>query len=150
MGGRTEGFKTYHKCREKEKIFMYDVVSFYPTVNSLDDYAVGFNRYVNNLKVEDIINGKFFGLVKVDITPPKDLRVPVFPKRTDGKLLFHLSEMKENAFTSVELRLALKKGYKITKIYSALEYRKYTGLMKDYAEFFLEMKIQNNKHDTKE
>ena len=37
FGGRTEGFKTYHKCSEKEKIFYYDVVSLYPTVNSLDD-----------------------------------------------------------------------------------------------------------------
>ena len=115
FGGRTEGFKTYHKCEGKEKIFYYDVVSLYPTVNALDNYAVGFNRYVNNLKVEDISSGKFFGLAKVDITPPKDLHIPVLPDNSDGKLLFHLNEMKEKTFTSAELKLALKLGYKIDK-----------------------------------
>jgi hypothetical protein len=54
--------------------------------------------------------------------------------------------MYNKTLTSVELKLALQKGYKITKIHSALEYEKYTGLMKDYVEFFLKMKIQNNKH----
>ena len=125
-------------------------MSLYPTVNALDDYAVGFNRYVNNLKAEDIASGKFFGLAKVDITPPKDLYIPVLPDNSGGKLLFHLNEMKEKTFTSVELKLALSLGYKIDKIYSALQYRKHTGLMKDYVEFFLKMKIQNNKHYTAE
>ena len=41
--GRTEGFKVHHKCQPGEKMFYYDVVSLYPTVNSLDDYALGFN-----------------------------------------------------------------------------------------------------------
>ena len=54
--------------------------------------------------------------------------------------------MYNKTLTSVELKLALQKGYKISKIHSALEYEKYTGLMKDYVEFFLKMKIQNNKH----
>ena len=150
FGGRTEGFKTYHKCNDKEKIFYYDIVSLYPTVNALDDYAVGFNRYVNNLQVNDIISGKFFGLVKVDISPPKDLYIPVLPDNSQKKLLFHLNYMEEKTFTSVELQLALKLGYEIKKIYSALEYKKYTGLMKDYVEFFLKIKIQNNKHYTPE
>ena len=67
----------------------------YPTVNALDDYAVGFNRYVNNLQVNDIISGKFFGLVKVDISPPKDLYIPVLPDNSQKKLLFHLNYMEE-------------------------------------------------------
>ena len=113
FGGRTEGFKTYHKCNDKEKIFYYDIVSLYPTVNALDDYAVGFNRYVNNLQVNDIISGKFFGLVKVDISPPKDLYIPVLPDNSQKKLLFHLNYMEEKTFTSVELQLALKLGYEI-------------------------------------
>jgi len=53
FGGRTECFKRYVKCKDKQKIFYYDVVSLYPTVNALDDYAVGFRRYtemsVNNI-----------------------------------------------------------------------------------------------------
>ncbi len=132
FGGRTEGFKSYYKCKENEKIFYYDIVSLYPTVNALDDYAIGFSKYVNNLKADDILNGKFFGLAKVDITPPKKLYIPVLPDNSNGKLLFHLNEMKEKTFSSIELQLALKNGYKITKIYSALAYQKYKGLMKNY------------------
>ena len=79
----------------------YDVVSLYPTVNAIDDYAVGFNRYVNNLKVEDITSGKFFGLVKVDITPHKDLYVHILPQRAENKLLFRLNDMKGVTFTSI-------------------------------------------------
>ena len=52
--------------------------------------------------------------------------------------------MKEKTFSSVELQLALKMGYKI-KIHSALEYKKYKGLMKEYVEMFLKMKIENYK-----
>jgi hypothetical protein len=39
----------------------------------------------------------------------------------------------------------LQHGYKI-KIHSALQFNKHTGLMKDYVEFFLKMKFENNEH----
>ena len=148
FGGRTEGFKSYHKCSPGQKIFYYDVVSLYPTVNALDYYAVGFNRYVN-ITAQDILDEKFFGVAKVDITPPKDLYIPVLPDNSDKKLLFHLNPMKNKTFSSIELKYALEKGYTI-KIHSALEYSRYKGLMKDYVEFFLKMKIENNEHYTPE
>jgi len=43
-------------------------------------------------------------------------------------------------FASVELKLALQKGYKITKIHSAIEYEKYTGLMK-ICRIFYKLKL---------
>ncbi len=151
FGGRTEGFKSYHKCKKSHRIFYFDVVSLYPTVNALDFYAVGFSKYVTTT-VDDIRSGKFFGLAKVDIEPPKQLYVPVLPdnkyKGNEGKLLFHLDAMTEKTFTSIELKYALELGYKITKIHSAMEYRKYQGLMKEYVEKFLKIKIENNKHYT--
>ena len=103
FGGRTEGFKTYAKCNEHEKIFYFDVTSLYPTVNALDDYAVGFGRYVKT-SVEDIRSGKFFGLAQVDITPPKDLDVPLLLDNSNGSLLFHLNELKQKTFPSIELK----------------------------------------------
>ena len=109
FGGRTEGFKSYHKCGKGQKIFYLDVVSLYPTVNALDDYAVGFNRYVR-ITVEDIKSGKFFGVAKVDITPPKKLYVPVLPDNSDGKLLFLLNNLENKTFSSVELQYALEKA----------------------------------------
>ena len=50
-------------------IIYFDVTSLYPTVNALDDYAVGFKKYVE-ITVDDIMSGELFGIAKVDITPP--------------------------------------------------------------------------------
>ena len=63
FGGRTEGFKRYHKCKGKEVILVCDVSSLYPTVNALDDYAVGFKRCVIT-NVDDIRSGNFSGWQK--------------------------------------------------------------------------------------
>jgi hypothetical protein len=95
FGGRTEAFKSYFKCNDNQKIHYVDVVSLYPTVNALDTYAVGFKRFVNvsnkDAFIEKIRSGEFVGVAKVDITPPRDLYLPVLPDNSDGKLLFHLN-----------------------------------------------------------
>ena len=143
MGGRTEAFKSYLKCDLNEKIRYVDYVSLYPTVNALDDYAVGFPKYVN-ITPNDILNDSFIGLVKCDVKPPKDLYLPVLPDNSDGKLLFHLNDMYEKTWASVELKVALEKGYEITKIHSAVAYKRFKGLMKDYVGNFIKMKIENS------
>jgi hypothetical protein len=143
FGGRTEAFKSYHKCNENQKIYHYDVVSLYPTVNALDDYAIGFKKYVK-IEQEDILKDRFFGVAKVDITPPKDLYIPVLPDNSDGKLLFHLNPLIGKTYSSVELKRALEKGYTITRIYSAQEYKRHTGLMKKYVETFIKLKVENS------
>ena len=64
------------------------------------------------------------------------------------KLLFSLDEMKGKTFASVELKKALEVGHTITGIYSALQYKKYNGLMKDYVAHL--MNIENSgKNDTR-
>ena len=65
----------------------------YPSVNALDDYAVGFSKYVN-ITSDDILKDKFFGVVKCDVIPPEKLYIPILPDNEDCKLLFHLSEIK--------------------------------------------------------
>lgn len=40
--GRAEVFQMYKKCGKGEHIFYFDVISLYPTVNALGDYAVGY------------------------------------------------------------------------------------------------------------
>ena len=49
-------------------------------------------------------------MAKLDITPPPDLRIPVLPDNSNGKLLLHLNPMKEKTFTSIEAKKALEKG----------------------------------------
>ena len=84
----------------REQIHYRDVVSLYPTVNALGDYATNFASYVDTTP-EDIESGKFIGIVKLDITPPPDLGIPVLPEAVNGKLLLHLTPLKEKTFTSV-------------------------------------------------
>ena len=76
---------------------------------------------------KDILDGSFFGIAKIDITPPEGLYVPVLPQNLDNKLMFHLNEMTQCTWSSVELKRALEKGYVITKIHSALEYENIMG-----------------------
>ena len=49
FGGRTECFKSFVKCEGSQKILSFDVCSMYPSVNALDDYAVGFKNIINQL-----------------------------------------------------------------------------------------------------
>ena len=58
--------------------------------------------------------------------------------------------MYNKIFTSAELKLAIEKGYKVTKVHSFQQFEKYEGLMKQYVSFFLKIKIENNKHYTPE
>jgi hypothetical protein len=95
------------------------------------------------------LKDKFFGIAKVDMIPPKDLYIPVLPDNSNGKLLFHLNPLIGKTYSSVELKRALEKGYTITKIYSALEYKRYTGLMKNYVEKFIKLKVENSGAKTK-
>ena len=94
----------------------------YPSVNALDDYAVGFKKYYKPT-VDEIMNDSFIGIVKCEVIPPKNLYLPVLPERVKGpngveKLMFHLNPM-----TGVWARLK--------------------GLMKPYVERFLKMKTCN-------
>ena len=58
--------------------------------------------------------------------------------------------MKSKTSASIELKLAVEKGYKIDKLHAALKYNRYDGLMKKYVEFSLAMIIKNTKAYTQE
>jgi hypothetical protein len=64
FGGRTEGFKRHVTCKDDQKIFGFDVVSFYPIVNASDDYAVVYGRYVK-ITLDDILNDRFLVLLQL-------------------------------------------------------------------------------------
>ena len=96
--------------------------------------------------MEEILNGTFIGIVKCETTPPNNLYIPVLPcreKAADGseKLMFHLKPTK-SVWASVELKLAIQKGYKLN-ILAGYKYEPVTGLMKEYVEKFLKIKTCN-------
>lgn len=155
FGGRTNACK----LRVTGKKLRYiDVVSLYPTVMFYDRYPVGHpikidspRRYAYN----------WFGLVKCRVLPPAGLYHPVLPVKLD-KLVFPLCaacavekcrqcrhDVNERAltgtWTTIEMRRALGKGYKIMNIYSVWHFPKTsTDLFRGYVKDFLKIKLETS------
>ena len=110
----------------------------------------------------------YFGIIKVKVLPPTNLRIPALPTRIDGKLYFSLcrtcAELKlkscdhkldnerafEGTYVSLELYEAVKHGYQILQIYEVWHYEqniqydknnKTGGLFTDYQNNAMEKKI---------
>lgn len=149
MGGRTGPHCLLEKATKERKISVYDIISLYPKVMYSTEYPIGIpdiirptvtERNVQWIKPEQI---PYRGLLKVRITPPKGLKIPVLPLRIDDRLLF-LScyrcarqfktantrknhkcthSDKERAFVStvthIELQEALNRGYKVDRFHRA-------------------------------
>lgn len=67
----------------------------------------------------------FFGIIMVDVHPPNNLYHPVLPHfdEQQKKCCFSLEPLIGQTFCSVELQIAIKKGYTVTKIYRADRYK---------------------------
>ena len=92
FGGRTEGFRTYHKTSSDEKIHYVDIRSLYPKVLR-DSKFPSKHPEVYSCLTHDL--GKvtdYFGICKVKILAPKTLWLLLLPYRSKktGKLTFSL------------------------------------------------------------
>ncbi|XP_040190087.1 uncharacterized protein LOC120921636 [Rana temporaria] len=131
-GGRTNAIKFYHKAEEDETIKYYDFTSLYPFINKTKAYPKGHPKiiYKDFGSIE-----QYFGIAKVKVNPPRRLFFPVLPVKLNNKLLFplcytcasdsqpepctHSDEERSltGTWCTVELKLAVEKGYKIVQIY---------------------------------
>lgn len=141
MGGRTGVCKLYHKVKDGEKIFYNDVTSLYPYINKYKKYPIGVPNILVGADLDGINVFNIDGLLKVDILPPKRLYHPVLGIKMHNKLIFSLcytctkdiniekcchtpeERMLHGTYVADELRLAVRKGYVIRKIYEAWEYQ---------------------------
>ena len=148
-------------------------MSLYPWVNFSAKYPVGIpeiirpiKKEVNWLKPEDI---PYEGILKVRVIPPKNLKFPVLPVHVEEMMLFPLcctcakkrsdgfkfkwdaescehSDVERsctNEYTSVELKKALEKGYKIDRFYRGYHYKNWDeNLFKHYVRKFLKIKVE--------
>src|SRR2546426_2704794 len=142
FGGRTNASKLYHKCTEGERIMYKDIVSLYPYVLFAKDYPLSHPkiRFPHDRDFDKSLK-KYFGLVMCTVLPPANLYFPVLPWRQgDGeKLLYTLCRtcvlektgtcthtMDERSltgiWTTVEMKKAMKKGYKILDTYCVYDY----------------------------
>jgi hypothetical protein len=80
----------------------------------------------------------FFGFLKVEVTAPKDLIIPLLPLKFQGKTIFPTGKWVGTYF-SEELKAVLKYGYKF-KFISGIEYEKTYNLFDTYVNHFYNIK----------
>lgn len=168
FGGRTGVCKLYHKVAGTEKILYYDVTSLYPFINKYKEYPIGIPKILIGGDLENRTVFDINGIIKCRILPPKNLYHPVLPVKMHSKLLFALCykcafdkfddecihSQDERSFIGTyvaeELRVAVRKGYEILKIYEAWEYQttkydtitKTGGIFAEYINTFLKIKTE--------
>ena len=168
-GGRTNPFRLYVSRQEMldsdSKIEYLDFCSLYPYVMKNRSFPVGVPTIItkNELpSVKEFIAGgcdMYFGLVKAEILPPRDILIPVLPKKIDEKLMFVLCEtcaetkseecnhrVNERSwvgtYVSEELFLAISRGYKILDLFEIWKFDRSDSLFRGYIDFFLKMKTE--------
>lgn len=90
FGGRTNAYCLYYRVKEGEKMYYYDFKSLYPYVNKYGRYPVGHPEILSQPRLEDVLDRKYFGLIRCTVVPPTDLLHPVLPYRCSQKLTFPL------------------------------------------------------------
>ena len=151
FGGRTECFKFIRKWSDEEikegKFGKYiDIQSLYPSVQYFDTMPTGKPKWDIEPKYDNIHEylENSYGYIECDIIPPSNLHIPLLPEKKDGKLLFDLTPKYKSVYTSIELQKALDVGYKITKIYRALDFEETSDLFKEYIQTFLKIKTESS------
>jgi hypothetical protein len=163
FGGRTNAAKLYHLCERNEKIRYYDFTSLYPFVQKNCKYPIGLPEIFTENFNDDITN--YFGIIRCKVLPPNNLLFPVLPARINGKLVFTLcykcalnrdtkcfhnnnDKLIDGTWVTEEVKVALKYGYKIQKIFCVWHWNKIsdsnTNLFEEYVNTFLKQKQQNS------
>ncbi len=168
FGGRTNGIKMFFNGEGKRKAEYTDVVSLYPYCQHGKRYPIGVPEDIKNPSqdIKDYQRDTWLFMVELDITPPPDLYIPVLPEKkvdttsvrttnargeevvrtTKGsvKLMFDLLPKTNYVTNSVELSVALEKGYVITKIHRVMLWKETTlTLFRDYVNTFYKIKTEN-------
>lgn len=160
FGARTNAAVLYYEFKQGEKGRYLDFTSLYPAVAYHEKFpanCVAKRIYGDNIKNHSDISD-YFGIIKCKVLPPKKLYFPVLPLHLNGKLIFTLCKpcaengvsicnhsKKERTligtWTTVEMELAIQKGYKIVQIYEIEHFEKFsTDLFKGYVSQFLKLK----------
>ena len=161
-GGRTEVFRLYSKMSNEDikngrYIRYIDIKSLYPSSQFLDYLPYGTPKTItyNNIGINGntwVENNKnFFGFVRCDIAPPKNLFIPLLPNKNfneitqkrEGKLVFSCEDMRNATIPSPEFWKSIELGYKVGNVYETIEFKKSKHLFRDYIRKFMKIKEEN-------
>ena len=136
-GGRTETFARGHI----ENMNYYDINSLYPAVmrNELPlPQSVYHCKEPSNHTIS-----LYEGVSDVTVYAP-DMIYPLLPYRTDNKLLFPVGEFR-GTYNHVELREAIKLGYKILDVHKQIIYTEVHRPFKKYVETLYKKRVEYKK-----
>jgi hypothetical protein len=153
IGGRTNAAKLYHKWTPQQikkgicgrKI---DIQSLYPTTQFYDDIPVGIPTWDNTettfASQSEMLAyiDTHFGFIECDVVCPKNDFFPTLPEKKDGKLMFDLLDKNHYVVTSAELKRAVEKGYKVTRVYKSLVFTRSNSVFKSYVATLLQGKVE--------
>lgn len=134
-GGRTEAFaRGYIKDAN-----YYDINSLYPSVMRNEFPLPQSAEYIREpaaylIKV-------YHGVSTVKIRAPKNIHIPLLPKRHNDKLMFPRGTF-TGSYNHVELRAAMKLGYKILEVTKQLIYTEVFSPFKEYVEDLYEKRLE--------
>lgn len=163
-GGRVCPTQLYYKAKPDERILYYDVKSLYPFCNFTKHYPTCHPEVIKDQSSMDYTLESHEGIAKVTILPPRGLYLAVLPFRCNGRLKFPLCAKcaeKESSkpcrcsdadrsitgvYTIMELKAAIKRGYKLTRIHEIYNYSETAqgeqGIFHEYVTTFLAVKEQ--------
>ena len=88
-GGRTEATKTYYRAKEGEKNHYVHIISPYPYICTYGNFPLVHPKvYVGADCPSDYLDRE--GIIKCKVLPPRKLYHPVFPYKSNSKLMFPL------------------------------------------------------------
>jgi hypothetical protein len=141
-GGRTEAF---NRGLIKD-YFYYDFNSLYPSIMH-DEKFPDPNTMRVNFKNDYKYIRLFEGTSDIDISCPDDIDIPILPVRTStGKVIFPTGNIR-GFYTHIEIREAVKIGYKINCIYKTIYFTDDCSPFKDFIDDLYSIRLIYKKEN---
>lgn len=148
-GGRTYMNKQFFESQgEDDYLLDCDVVSLYPSA-MVYEYPCGEMTKIEEPKqleiIKEYINKDSFNVFKYyflecDIITNKKLVNAVIPRRDGDGLHWDLFDIKDAVYNSIDIKRAVKHGYKVTQIHRIYGFKKGQYVFKEYIEKVFQLK----------
>lgn len=115
--------------------------------SKIADRKIIVNEHSEQPTMDYLMSEEFFGIACVTINPPKNLFHPVLVvwDKTSFKRVATLENIVEGTFTSVEIQVALNKGYKLIKVHRIDQYTRKPGLWVNFVKDLYIQKMANSE-----